>query len=119
VSEGIVSSPEYFQDHGSTNQGYVLGLYNQVLGRAPSTGELNGWVSALNAGESRLNVAIGFLTSTEYQTDLVQSDYNIYLGRPAESTGLASWVSTLQGGSTDQAVLAGILGSPEGFSKWS
>jgi len=115
----MVSSPEYFQDHGSTNQGYVLGLYNQVLGRAPSTSELNGWVSALNAGESRLNVAIGFLTSTEYQTDLVQSDYSLYLARTADSNDLAYWVGALQAGSTDQAVLAGILGSVEGFANWS
>jgi hypothetical protein len=119
VAEGMVSSSEYFQDHGSTNQGYVLGLYSQVLGRAPSTSELNGWVSALNAGESRTHVAMSFLVSTEYQTDLVQSDYSLYLARTADSTGLTDWVSALQAGSTDQAVLAGILGSAEGFAKWS
>jgi parallel beta-helix repeat protein len=119
VAEGIVSSPEYFQDHGGTNQGYVMGLYQQVLGRTPSVSELNSWVSALNAGQSRLAVAIGFLTSTEYRTDLVEADYNLYLGRSADSTGLANWVAALQAGATDQAVLAGILGSAEGFRMWS
>jgi Domain of unknown function (DUF4214) len=119
VAEGIVSSPEYFQDHGDTNEGYILGLYNQVLDRTPSAGELDGWFSALNAGESRMAVAACFLTSTEYRTDLVESDYNLYLGRPADSSGLAGWVSVLQAGGTDQAVLAGIFGSPEGFGKWS
>jgi hypothetical protein len=119
VAEGIVSSAEYFQDHGSTNQGYVLGLYNQVLGRSPSASELNSWVSALDAGVSRTAVANGFLTSTEYRTEVVQADYNLYLGRPADSAGLAFWVGALQAGSTDQAVLAAIFGSPEGFSKWS
>ena len=119
VAEGIVSSPEYIQDHGGDNQGYVLGLYNQVLGRTPSADELNGWVNALNAGQSRTAVAVSFLTSTEYRTDLVESDYSLYLGRAADSSGLAGWVSALQAGTTDQAVLAGILGSPEGFGKWS
>jgi hypothetical protein len=119
VAEGIVSSPEYFQGHGGTDAGYVLGLYNQVLGRSPSTSELNGWVSALQAGESRLSVAVGFLTSTEYRTDLVETDYALYLGRAAEPSGLAYWVAALQAGATDQAVLAGVLGSPEGFGKWS
>jgi hypothetical protein len=80
---------------------------------------LNGWVNALNAGESRTAVAVGFLTSPEYRTDLVESDYSLYLGRTADSPGLAGWVSALQTGATDQAVLAGILGSPEGFGKWS
>ncbi len=46
VAEGLVSSPEYFQENGSTNQGYVLGLYQDVLGRVPSAAELNGWVTA-------------------------------------------------------------------------
>ena len=89
------------------------------LAERPAHGELNGWVNALNAGESRLTVAAGFLTSTEYRTDLVESDYNLYLGRAADSAGLAGWVGLLQAGGTDQAVLAGILGSPEGFGKWS
>jgi len=119
VAEGMVSSQEYFQDHGSTNQGYVTGLYNQVLGRSPSTSELNTWLNAMAGGESRMAVAVSFLTATEYRTDLVQTDFNFYLGRPADSSGLAYWVSALQAGSTDQAVLAGILGSPEGFGKWS
>ena len=119
VAEGIVSSPEYFQVHGGDNQGYILGLYNQVLGRTPSAGELDGWLNAMNAGESRMAVAAGFLTSPEYRTDLVESDYNQYLGRPADSLGLAGWLNLLQAGGTDQAVLAGIFGSPEGFGKWS
>ena len=91
VAEGIVSSPEYFQDHGSTNQGYVLAMNNQVLGRTPSANELNSWVSALNAGESRMAVAVGFLTSTEYQTDLVKGDYRLYLNRAADMSNLTYW----------------------------
>jgi hypothetical protein len=119
VAEGMVSSPEYFADHGSTNTGYVTGLYNQVLNRAPSQSELDGWVNALNGGESRMAVAVAFLTSTEYRTDLVQNDYSLYLGRAADANGLTNWLNALQAGATDQAVLAGILGSAEGFSKWS
>jgi len=119
VAEGMVSSQEYFQDHGSTNTGYVTGLYNQVLNRSPSTSELDGWVNALNAGESRMAVAVSFLTSPEYRNDLVETDYNLYLGRAADSTGLTNWVNALDSGSTDQQVLAGILGSSEGYSKWS
>ena len=66
-----------------------------------------------------MGVAVDFLTSSEYRTDLVEQDYNLYLGRPADSGGLSLWLDALQGGTTDQAVLAGILGSPEGYGKWA
>src|SRR5262249_20972797 len=114
VAEGLVSSQEYFQDHGSTNQGYVNGLYHDVLGRAGSPTEVNAWVVALDGGTSRDQVAIDFLTSTEYRTDLVTGYYNEFLGRAPDSAGLNEWVAALKSGSTDQHVLAGILGSPEG-----
>ena len=119
VAEGLVSSQEYFQDHGSTNQGYVNGLYHDVLGRAGSPAEVNAWVVALDGGTSRDQVAVDFLTSTEYRTDLVTGYYSEFLGRAPDSAGLNGWVSALESGSTDQQVLAGILGSPEGFQKWS
>ncbi len=119
VAEGLVSSPEYFQENGSTNQGYVLGLYQDVLGRVPSAAELNGWVTQLNSGTSRLAVAISFLTSTEYRTDLIEADYQTFLGRSADQAGLNSFLQAMQMGATDQEVLASIFGSPEGYAKWS
>jgi hypothetical protein len=64
-------------------------------------------------------VAIGFLTSQEYRTDLVQNDYMTYLLRTADSGGLAAWVDALNAGATDQQVLAQIFGSAEGYQLWS
>ena len=119
VAESLVSSTEYFLNHGATNQGFVLGLYDQVLGRVPSLGDLNAWLNVLNAGASRQTVAADFLTSLEYRQELVETDYSIYLGRAADTDGLHSWVSALFAGATDQEVLAGIFGSPEGYAKWS
>ncbi|CEF49391.1 unnamed protein product [uncultured bacterium] len=119
VAEQLISSPEYFQAHGATNAGFVLGLYADVFGRTPSRFELASWVIVLDAGASRLTVATDFLTSLEYRQDLVESDYDIYLGRTADQNGLNFWVNALNTGSTDQEVLAGIFGSPEGFAKWS
>lgn len=119
VAEGLVSSPEYFQDHGSTNQGYVLGLYKDVFDRVPTATELDGWVNLLNGGESRLAVAISFLTSMEYRTELIEADYATFLGRPADAIGLDAFLKAMQAGATDQEVLATIFGSPEGFTRWS
>jgi hypothetical protein len=116
---GFVSSPEYFQLQGGTNQGYVLGLYRDVLGRTASPGELNGWVALLEGGGSRQDVAQSFFSSTEYRTHLVEAYYQLYLGRDAEMDGLAAWLGALQAGATDQEVLAQIFGAPEGFARWS
>jgi hypothetical protein len=119
LAEGLTTSPEYFQNNGGTNTGFVTALYQDVLSRTPSQAELDGWVNALNNGASRLSVSVAFLTSTEYRTNLITLDYNLYLGRNPDPTGLAGWLTALNNGATDQMVLAGILGSPEGFTKWS
>jgi hypothetical protein len=90
-----------------------------VLNRAPSIAELAGWETALASGVSRATVAVDFLTSQEYRTDLVQGDYMTFLLRPADSSGLATWVNALNAGATDQQVLAQIFGSTEGYQLWS
>ncbi len=64
-------------------------------------------------------VAISFLTSTEYRTDLIEVDYQTFLGRSADQAGLNSFLQAMQMGATDQEVLATIFGSPEGYAKWS
>jgi hypothetical protein len=119
MAAGLTSSPEYFVLQGSTNQGFVTGLYHDVLNRSASDAEVAGWVANLNSGASRLDVSVAFLTSQEYRTNLVQADYLTFLLRPADPGGLAAWVSALNAGAIDQQVLAGIFGSPEGFQLWS
>jgi hypothetical protein len=119
MAEALASSQEYFVLQGGTNQGYITGLYRDVLNRAPSTAELAGWETALDSGTSRASVAVAFLTSQEYRTNLVQADYLTFLLRPADSGGLAAWVNALNAGATDQQVLAQIFGSPEGYQLWS
>jgi hypothetical protein len=119
MAEALASSQEYFVLQGGTNQGYITGLYRDVLNRAPSTAELVGWETALDTGTSRASVAVAFLTSQEYRTNLVEADYLTFLLRPADSSGLAAWVNALNAGATDQQVLAQIFGSPEGYQPWS
>lgn len=117
VAEKLASSPEYFILQGGTNQGFITGLYRDVLNRAPSIAELAGWETALGARVSRARVSDDFLTSREYRSNLVQADYMTFLLRPADQGGLMAWVNALNAGATD--LLAGIFGSPEGFQLWS
>jgi thermitase len=119
VAEGLTSSQEYYVLQGGTNQGFITGLYQEVLKRTPSTSELAGWETAMNNGASQLDVSIAFLTSQEYRTDLVENDYMTFLLRQADTGGLSHWVNALNSGATDQEVLAQIFGSPEGYQLWS
>jgi hypothetical protein len=119
VAAGLASSQEFYVLQGGTNQGFLTGLYSDVLNRGPSTGELAGWETALDAGVSRASVAVFFLTSQEYRTDFVQNDYMTFLMRSADSGGLAAWVDALNAGATDQQVLAQIFGWAEGYQLWS
>ncbi len=119
VTASILSSPEYYGLHGGTDLGFVQALYQDVLNRAPDGGGLNAWLTLLAGGDSRYQVAWGFLISTEYRADLAESDYTTYLGRNADAGGLSGWVQALQAGLSDQALLAAIFGSAEGYAKWS
>lgn len=136
VAADIVASPEFFQNEGeNSNSGYVNALYEYILDRSPDSAGYSSWLKALNGGASRTTVATAFLTSQEYDTDLLvgvpwnpaynpTTDWGGYyaefLLRSADPNGLAGWLAALQAGTTDQTVLAGILGSvPEGYGKWS
>jgi hypothetical protein len=138
VTATILASQEYLADHRlppapgqSPYLGFVQALYQQVLGRAGSPSEWSIWTRALDSGSlTPGQVAMNFLTSQEYETDLVNGGpfhyapmwegfYPEFLRRAADPTGLAGWVAALRSGVSDQAVLASILGSAEGYQDWS
>jgi hypothetical protein len=119
VAAGLVSSQEFFEHGGSANEGFVYGLYTQVLHRGATRAEFEPWVALIDNGVSRESVAGAFLTSQEYRSDLVMSDYLTFLMRPADAGGVTVWTNALNAGATDQQVLASIFGSPEGYQYWS
>ncbi len=135
VTASIVGSSEYFGLQNSNNLTFVQSLYQNILGRTGNSSEWQTWVSLINSGTSRTQVATTFLTSTEYRTDLItggpttlgtfpyspnwEGYYPEFLGRQADADGLAAWLASMQNGATDQQVLASIFGSPEGFEMWS
>jgi hypothetical protein len=120
LAEFLTSSPEYFQLHGDSNDAFLTALYYDALGRGGSPAEQAGFLQALNSGTmTRTQMAMIIFSSSEYQTDLVQSFYKADLGRTADPSGLGFWISQLQSGQTDEQVQAGILGSGEAFSNRS
>jgi hypothetical protein len=117
VQAGIVGSQEYFQLHGSTNNGFVTALYQDALNRLPDPGGLSFFIQELNNNVSRQTVASQIFASTEFFNDLIAADYQTLLGRAPDPIGAAAFLLAFQSGATDQAVTAAILGSPEAFAK--
>ncbi len=133
VTASIVGSPEYFAHQGSTNAGFVNGLYSDVLGRPADAGGQALWVGFLNGGGSRNQAALAFQSTTEYWTDLLKGGpwtaynpltnwggyYPEFLHRTADAGGLNYFLEQFVAGVSDQAILAAIFGSAEGYGIWS
>jgi hypothetical protein len=112
----VAGSPEFFALAGGTNAGFLSALYQDALGRAVDPSGAAGWGSLLAQGVPRSTVALGVLSSLEYQADLVRGYYEMFLRRAADPVGLAFFTGLLHQGSTDQQVIALIVGSPEYYA---
>ena len=83
----ILGSPEYY-NHAAAIQGnptptdttFVTALYEQLLNRVPSQGEVNVWLPNIPK-IGRTGVAFAFLTGTEYREDVVRGYYLTLLRR--------------------------------------
>ena len=113
VQAGFISSDEFYARHGSTPHGWVTGLYQTVLHRAPADAEVQWWLSRMASGMSRRDVARGFLFSTEHLIAVVDAYYVDLLGRHIDPTGTATWVGLIQRGHRDEEIVAGIVASEE------
>lgn len=74
---------------------FVLALYRDVLGRSMGQDQVQGWVSELAAGRSRLSVAEGFVLSAESLELIVRTSTLDILGRqpsPEEVATNSAWV---------------------------
>jgi virginiamycin B lyase len=113
----LLGSPEYQALHSGGSAGFLNGVYQDVLGRAPDQSGSQFWTQTLAQGASAGDVASGILNSLEGDTVAMQALYVQYLHRPADPLGLNAFVAELQAGATtDQAVLA-LLNSAE-YSKF-
>src|SRR5262249_6724842 len=114
---GILGSAEFYArsqtlvGFGSADERYVQALYQVLLGRTGEAAGVAAWAQALPSIGAR-GEAFGFLSSTEYRTDLADAYYSALLHRPADA-GLSGWVSSGLGAG-DMRV--GFESSPEFFA---
>src|SRR5262249_33302653 len=112
VEEQFLTSPEYQSMH-ATDQVFVEGLYQDVLGRTADTAGEAGGVDLLQNGASRSAVALDFLTSEEFDTRVVEQYYTNILNRSPDSAGFSAWVAALRGGMSLETVAVAFLSSAE------
>lgn len=120
LEANFVGSAEYIASHGGNGAGWVTGLYQDLLGRTPLSGEVASWVAALAAGASPVNIAFGFAASAERQGIRVGQNYLTYLGRTGTAPEIAYWVDQfVNHGMSTETMAAQFVGSREFFNNSS
>src|SRR5581483_2959385 len=61
VEASILGSPEYFRRNGSSPDGFVVGLFRDVLGQAPCPHDMKVWLGRTLHSPDRVSVALRFL----------------------------------------------------------
>ena len=117
ILDGIFSSDEYGRKHGSTNAGYVAGLYQDILGRPATPGEVNGWLAGLGSPAGRHGVVNGFLSSDEYRLRVLGQEYKDYLARNLSKPEGNFWLNAVKHGTDLDDVLAAVISSEEYFHR--
>ncbi len=116
ILAGIAASEEYFQRQGGTSDGFVRGLYRDVLGRIapPSQPELDFWIARLGIAPrgpqaARADVALGFALSDEYRGGLIDVWFLDFLGRSATTQERNDLLDRFHRGATQAQVIVEIL----------
>ncbi|HVX13888.1 MAG TPA: DUF4214 domain-containing protein [Pirellulales bacterium] len=119
LDANFLASPEFYQHNGGTNQGWIDGLYEQVLGRPADQQGGTYWLRQLNRGESRYDIALGFETSQEVEAQRVTNDYQTFLGRQPSAKELDNWLDQLPFRATDEDVITALVSSAEYYQEHS
>jgi hypothetical protein len=104
-----------------TSPAFVTFLYQQLLGRAPTPKELNGWVTQLNSGAlNRGQVTLGVIALPEFQARVgigravtVSLAYLGVLGHEPDPSDLQFWSNQLKGGLTVAGLANKLTNSKE------
>jgi len=92
VLADLLSSPEYFQRHGNSPQGFVTGLYFELLGRQPSADEVNIWLYRLATVQGdRAQTARDFLAAAGTELANRPGVFTPIPTQPAPLPSLPGW----------------------------
>jgi hypothetical protein len=112
-SSEFVSHAQTLVTTGTVQQRFAQALYQLLLNRSASPGELSNAIVAIGR-LGQQGFALSILQSQEFRTYQVEGYYNALLHRPSDSTGLNGFVSSAEDMSS---VRASIEGTSEFFNK--
>lgn len=113
VLAGFAGSPEFYKTSGNTDASWITSMYQNILGRSPSTDEVNYYLNSLAGGNTRYNISYGFAASPEREGQVVTNDYTHFLDRAPFAGDVDYWVGKFSGGYSNENVIAGFVGSSE------
>jgi hypothetical protein len=131
VEAAFLISPEYVNRHGgfaltspngpAPGPMWVTALYNDILGRPPTSSELQGWLNDLAAGDSALNVAAVFVGGVEKEQENIIAAFNTFLGRQPSQAEIVAYLIAFQAHAippyTIEDLRGDFVGSPEYYSR--
>lgn len=103
----------YEAAHNAGNLGFVGSVYQSVLNRTASVGELTYWAGQEAAGASKLQISLAILNSPEARAHTIANAYQTYLGRAVDAAGLNYWEAVMAQGVTDEQLIGDLVASPE------
>ena len=116
LEASLVGSPEYYMHAGNTNKAWVDQMYLDLLNRAADPQGEQAWLTALQNGAQRIDIAYGFAASAEREGIRVRADYQTFLNRSPSQSEVDAWVQQFESGrAVNEDVVAGFAASQEYF----
>ena len=122
VANAFITSTEFQQKFGAnlSNTQFVTVMYQNILFRPPDSGGLNGWVTQLNNGLPRSQMAVAMLQSQEFLGNANTQNritvfllYYTMLRREPDPGGLTGNFNALQSGTSLTTLISGFQSSAE------
>jgi hypothetical protein len=117
LEASFIGSAEYVAGHGGASGAWVMGMYQDLLGRTAAQAEIDQWLQQMAQGMSANDVAYGFTSSPEREGQRISNTYQVVLGRKASADEVNYWVNRFEQGATNEDVAAGFIGSPEFYNR--
>ncbi len=114
----FLGSPEYIGRNGGRGRGWIVGMYQDLLGRTPEEEEVQAWLAELSRGLPEYAIAYGFAASRERQAQRVRRNYQTFLEREPTQAEVDAWVDLFARGiAANQDIIVGFVSSPEYYGK--
>jgi hypothetical protein len=122
IIASVLGSPQYYQNHQSTQTGLIEGVYQDLLGRRPSLAELNAALNKYtNDATGHMDFATDMVGALAYLDRVVSLDYQTLLLRAPYAGETVTGEGVLRGGvpslqTPDETLMETILATPEYYT---